>query len=274
MRRALALASFCVFALAPAAYARSGAVFIHGKGGANLASESVARAYWGEDMLRASTKNWAVPLLVAHYDGTQYMWVAANQVADQIYVWMIANQIDDIVVETHSFGGTVLRWIFSKLTWYSRYQPIIDRVRWVNAIAGPHKGSEAADLAGTLSGSWLTGWLVDLVGQNNNSTSNCRTDWMAYYNQYYLKGTAGRPPLPKTLYNIAGTGLWNDFAHAEDYGLATLSGIAGLPGEDDGLVAQYSAQGAGVVWFTTAANHHHNRRNDYRKIGDSLATDF
>jgi hypothetical protein len=47
-----------------------------------------------------------------------------------------------------------------------------------------------------------------------------------------------------------------------------------MPGEDDGMVSQYSAQAVGVVWFTTLANHHHNRRNDYRKIGDSLATDF
>ena len=53
-----------------------------------------------------------------------------------------------------------------------------------------------------------------------------------------------------------------------------VSSVAGMPGEDDGMVSQYSAQGVGVVWFTTAVNHHHNRRNDYRKIGDSLATDF
>ena len=260
--------------LAEPAQARSGMVLIHGKGGANLADPAVARAYWGEDMIRASTRGYTVPHLIAHYDGTQYMWVAAGQVAGQIHDWMLANGIDDIVINTHSFGGTVFRWILSNPTWDARYQPIIDRVRWVNAIAAPHRGSEAADLAGTLSGSWLTGWLVDLVGQNTSSTSNCRTDWMAYYNQYYLKGTAGRPPMPRTVYTIAGTGLWNDFGHAEDYGLATLSGVAGMPGEDDGMVSQYSAQGVGIVWFTTAANHHHNRRNDYRRIGDSLASDF
>ena len=254
--------------------ARTGVVFVHGKGGSDLASESVARAYWGDDMIRATTKGYAIPHLVAHYDGTQYMWVAAGQVAGQITTWMNANAIDDIVVETHSFGGVVMRWLLSNPTYDARYPAIISRVRWVNSIAPPNKGSEAADLAGTLSGSWLTGWLVSLVGQDNDSTRNCRTDWMAYYNQYYLKGTSGRPALPRTVYNIAGTGLWNDFAHAEDYGLATLSGIAGMPGEDDGMVSQYSAQGAGVVWFTTAANHHHNRRNDYRKIGDALATDF
>lgn len=254
--------------------ARTGVVFVHGKGGSDLASESVARAYWGDAMIKATTKNYAIPHLIAHYDGTQYMWVAAGQVAGQITTWMNANGIDDIVIETHSFGGVVMRWLLSNPTYDSRYPAIISRVRWVNSIAPPNKGSEAADLAGTLSGSWLTGWLVSLVGQDNDSTRNCRTDWMAYYNQYYLKGTSGRPALPKTVYNIAGTGLWNDFAHSEDYGLATLSGIAGMPGEDDGMVSQYSAQGAGVVWFTTAANHHHNRRNDYRKIGDALATDF
>lgn len=254
--------------------ARTGVVFVHGKGGSDLASESVARAYWGDAMIKATTRNYAIPHLIAHYDGTQYMWVAAGQVAGQITAWMNANAIDDIVVETHSFGGVVLRWLLSNPDYDSRYPAIISRVRWVNSIAPPNKGSEAADLAGTLSGSWLTGWLVSLVGQDNDSTRNCRTDWMAYYNQYYLKGTSGRPALPRTVYNIAGTGLWNDFAHSEDYGLATLSGIAGMPGEDDGMVSQYSAQGAGVVWFTTAANHHHNRRNDYRKIGDALATDF
>jgi len=256
------------------AEAKTGVVFIHGKGGAELANTSVARAYWTEDMIRATTKGNTIPSLICHYDGTQIMWVAAGQVAGQISTWMYANAIDDIVVETHSFGGVVIRWLMSNPSYDSRYPAIISRIRWVNSIAPPNKGSEAANLAGTLSGSWLTGWLVDLVGQNNASTGNCRTDQMAYYNQYYLKGTSGRPALPKTVYNIAGTGLWNDLSHAEDYGLATLSGVAGMPGEDDGMVSQYSAQGVGTIWFTTTANHHHNRRNDYKKIGDSLATDF
>lgn len=266
----LAVALFATTTLS----AKTGVVFIHGKGGSNLAQYSVARAYWGEDMIRATTKGYVVPHLIVAYDGTQYMWVAGGQVAGQIYNWMTANAIDDIVVETHSFGGVVIRWILSNPTYDWRYQPIINRIRWVNSIAAPNKGSEAANLAGTLSGSWLTGWLVDLVGQNTDSTKNCTTSSMTYYNTYYLKGTSGRPALPKTIWNIAGTGLWNDFIHSEDTGLATLSGIAGMPGEDDGMVSQYSAQAVGPVWFTTLANHHHNRRNDYRKIGDSLATDF
>jgi len=202
------------------------------------------------------------------------MWIGGDQVAAQIYDWMNANNIDDIVVNTHSFGGTIIRWIMSNPTWNTRYPAITARIRWVNTLAAPHKGSEAANLAGTLGGSWLTGWLVNLVGSNTDAHKNCRTDWMAYYNQYWLYGTAGRPALPRSLYTVAGTGLWNDFAHSEDYGLATLSGVAGMPGEDDGMVSQYSAQGVGSVWFTTDANHHHNRRNDYRKLGDNLGSDF
>jgi pimeloyl-ACP methyl ester carboxylesterase len=273
LRRSLIAVIFGLL-VAAAAAAKTGVVFIHGKGGSDLANQSVARAYWTDAMISATTKNNAIPSLICHYDGTQYMWVAGGQVAGQIYTWMTANAIDDIVIETHSFGGVVIRWILSNPTYDSRYQPIINRIRWVNSIAPPNKGSEAANLAGTLSGSWLTGWMIDLVGQSNDSTRNCTTTSMAYYNSYYLKGTSGRPALPKTVYNIAGTGLWNDFAHSEDYGLATLSGIAGLPGEDDGMVAQYSAQSVGVVWFTTLANHHHNRRNDFRPIGTTLSSDF
>lgn len=273
MKRSIIL-GIVLLTAAFSAQAKTGVVFIHGKGGTDLANPSVARAYWGEDMIRATTKGFTIPHLICAYNGTQYMWVAGDTVANQIYNWMMANAIDDIVIETHSFGGVVIRWILSNPTYNTRYQPVINRIRWVNSIAPPNKGSEAANLAGTLSGSWLTGWMVDLVGQNNDSTRNCSTSSMSYYNQYYLKGTAGRPALPKTIYNIAGTGLWNDFVHPEDYGLATLSGIAGMPGEDDGMVSQYSAQGVGVVWFTTLANHHHNRRNDYRQIGNSLATDF
>lgn len=157
-------------------------------------------------MIRATTKGYAVPYLVCHYDGTQYMWVAAGQVAGQITTWMNANAVDEIQVVTHSFGGVVLRWILSNPTYDSRYPEIIARIQRVNALAPPNRGSEAANLAGTLSGSWLTGWLVSLVGQNNDSTKNCTTSSMSYYNQYYLKGSAGRPALPKPYYNVAGTG--------------------------------------------------------------------
>src|SRR5688572_33395147 len=77
--------TFLLCGLGAAAEARTGVVFVHGKGGADLANEAVARAYWTEPMIRATTKGYAIPHLVCHYDGTQYMWVAAGQVAGQIH---------------------------------------------------------------------------------------------------------------------------------------------------------------------------------------------
>jgi len=246
---------------------------VHGKGDETLANATVAWNYWTTDMLRASTNNWAVPYVVCHYDGRNYMWVCADTVAGQLYDFIVQNNINDLVINTHSFGGVVIRWIFSNPSWDWRYPTIINATRWVNTIAGPHRGSEAADLAGTLSGSWLTSWLVSLLNQNHDSTMNCQTSWMDYYNSTWLYGTSGRPGLPKSFWTISGYGLWNDWC-SEDIGLATLSGISGLPGEDDGMVAEYSAESIGSLWFRTKANHHHNRRNDYRAIGDSLGTDF
>jgi hypothetical protein len=278
MGRSVAIAAVVVLCLAALpAGAATGVAFVHGKGGADLASASVALSYWTTDMIRTATKGYAIPHVVAHYDGTQAMWVAGDVVAGQLHAFITSQGIDDLVINTHSFGGVVTRWIFSNPDRNASYRAVVDATRWVNTIAAPQGGSEAANLAGTLSGSWLTGWLVSLVGQNNDSTRNCRTADMAYYNRYWLGGTAGRPALPKTFYWISGWGLWNDYwtrFHAEDIGLATLSGIAGLPGEDDGMVAEWSAQLVGTPWFRTEANHHHNRRNDYKKIGASLATDF
>lgn len=278
MMQKLSLVFLLFFAVMTAnAYSATGVAFVHGKGGTDLANYSTAYAYWGADMLKASTNSYKVPYLVCHYDGTVYMWTAASTVADQLVSFINTNKITDLVINTHSFGGTVVRWIFSNSASDSRFKKIVSVTRHVNTIAGPHKGSEAADLAGTLSGSWLTGWLVTLVGSNNNSTTHCQTDTMAYYNKYWLYGTTGRPALPKTFYTIAGWGLWNDYwskFHSEDIGLATLSGLSGLPDEDDGMVAEYSARAVGTLWFRTEANHHHNRRNDYKKIGDALGTDF
>ncbi len=259
-------------------WAKTGVALVHGKGGADLQNVSTALAYWTSPMIAAVTKNSSVPYTVCHYDGTQYMWVAGDQVASQIASFVNTQGITDLVIDTHSFGGVVVRWIFSNPNRNADYQTVVNATRWVNTIAAPQDGSEAADLAGTLSGSWLTGWLVDLVGENTDSTYNCRTDWMAYYNQYWLFGTAGRPALPKSFYCIAGVdnglAIFNDWAHAEDYGLAALAAVSGFPGANDGMVAQYSAEAVGTLWFETDANHHHNRRNDFRPIGTYLSYDF
>src|SRR5688500_12990010 len=129
MRRVLLMVPVAVL-LSPALLVQQGVGFIHRKGGSSLAQASVARAYWGEDMIRATTKGFTIPYLICAYDGTQYMWVAGGTVAGQIYNWMNANAITDIVVETHSFGGVVIRWILSNPTYTAHYQPVINRIRW------------------------------------------------------------------------------------------------------------------------------------------------
>ena len=276
-KRSLVLSVALALLLPFVARAATGVAFVHGKGGAELADANVAWNYWTTDMIRTSTKGYAIPYVVCHYDGTKAMWEAGDVVVDQIYAFITSRGINDLVIDTHSFGGVVTRWIVSNPDRTPKYRAVVNAIRWVNTIAAPQGGSEAADLAGTLSGSWLTGWIVDLVGQSNDSTRNCRTADMAYYNRYWLNGTAGRPALAKRFYWISGWGLRNDYFtrfHSEDIGLATLSGVAGLPGEDDGMVAEWSAQLVGTPWFRTEANHHHNRRNDYKPIGASLATDF
>src|SRR5262245_51969360 len=106
-------------------YAATGIAFVHGKGGADLANPSVARAYCGDDMLPATTRGFTIPYIVCAYDGTQAMWNAAGQVAGQIQSWAVANGIDDLVIETHSFGGVVVRWIFSNPDYDARYLDII-----------------------------------------------------------------------------------------------------------------------------------------------------
>lgn len=255
------------------AWAVTGIALVHGKGSADLSNAQTAIAYWTNDMIRACSANNAYPYLVAHYDGTQWMWQAADQVASQLYDFINQKKIDDLVVVTHSFGGIVMRWICSNPDYNPRYPTIIKKLRWVNTIAAPAKGSEAADMAGELSGSWLTSWLVDLVGQKNGATINCTTSKMAEFNNTSLFGTPGRPALPKPFHWVSGYGLWNDFC-LEDNGLAILSGIVGMPGEDDGCVSEYSSQAVGSKWFRTEANHHHSRRNDYRKIGDAVGKDL
>jgi hypothetical protein len=78
MKRPVLILLAVLLLSAAAAQAKTGVVFIHGKGGTDLANPTVARAYWGEDMIRATTKGFTIPYLVCSYDGTQYMWVAGG----------------------------------------------------------------------------------------------------------------------------------------------------------------------------------------------------
>jgi pimeloyl-ACP methyl ester carboxylesterase len=252
-------------------HAETGIVFIHGKGSSDLQHRGTAFAYWGGDMVHTVAPVGQRRALVCHYDGTKSMRLAADDVAGQITTWLQDNKsVDKLIVVTHSFGGVIVRRILSHR---ARYGAIIDRITRVYSIAPPNRGSEAADLARTLSSKWYSEWIADLAGQDNPATKDCTTDMMNDYNQSVLLGTNSRRPLPTTLslFNIAGIDVRNDGTHEEDKGLSWLVKFVEFGDRSDGMVAAYSAQAVGQPLPATDANHHHNRRNDYRKIGDRLA---
>jgi pimeloyl-ACP methyl ester carboxylesterase len=270
--RMLAISLVLLF-VTPVLHAETGIVFIHGKGSPELRNQGTAFAYWGTDMVRTIAPVGQTRALVCHYDGTKSMRLAADDVAHQITTWLQRadnRDIDKLIVVTHSFGGVIVRRILSHR---ARYGAIIDRITRVYSIAPPNRGSEAADLARTLSSKWYSEWIADLAGQDNPATKDCTTDMMKHYNQSVLLGTNSRRPLPKPLLNIAGIDVRNDGTHEEDRGLSWLVKFVEFGDRSDGMVAAYSAQAVGQPLRPTDANHHHNRRNDYRKIGDRLATE-
>lgn len=257
-------------------FAKTGVVFVHGKGPAHLREPVQAWDYWGMELLGNATKQFTAPFLVAHYDGRLFMSDAAQVVCKQIRDFMQHNKVDRIIINTHSFGGVVVRYILSNTTENADYQAIASAAAMVNTIAAPQTGSESADLSDTFENCGLTHWLVEWLDVNNASTHNTRTADMAYYNEHFLLGTEGRPSLPVQFYNVAGTGVWNDFfytLHPEDAGLALISALTHFAFSNDGVVSVKSAQAVGTRWFETTANHHHSRRDDYVNIGKLLATD-
>ncbi len=260
------------------ATAQTTLVFVHGKsdGVSTDSRTKVINNYWTPDMIRAATRNYTVPYEVVFYDGRKHYWDCAVDVAAQINQF-ITNGRRNLVFVTHSMGGVVMRFILCNADpsdpYYNyrgaNFNRIQTHTRHVLSYAPPNAGSEAADLAGTLSGSWMTAWLVSLLDNNSPSTQALTTAHFRTANANWMRDSLRS----KAIFTVAGTGLWNDFC-LECVGLATLSGLAGLPGEDDGMVAEYSAhytKAPGGRWYNTVANHHYNRRNSYRRLGEDIA---
>jgi hypothetical protein len=236
-----------------AAAGNTGLVFVHGTGH----QTDAATNYWTWDMINSVRQG--LPnqnlYLVINCDFDQYMWTsgAAGCLADQMYPFIVNNNITDLVVETHSNGGNVLRWVMSNPTWDSRYPKIISAIRWANAIAPSSNGTPLADAV--MSGNvfeaavgWLLGYQTDAVRQQQQS-------WMASYNASWLYGTPGRPALPKGFYNVVGTDVDSSPFDSDSYcGGYTLNlGLeitqAWLDSCSDGFINCTSASGAGIHWF-------------------------
>ena len=244
-------------------------VFVHGKGDKKDTVANVTNTYWTTDMIRASTRNYAAKSLVVSYDGTQYYWDTAVDVAAQINTYLNSFPNERLVFVTHSYGGLQMRFILCNSSTSSPYYNyrganfarINTATSHVITLATPHGGSAVADLGSTLSNSAFTSWIVSLVDNNSNSAKVLTTSHLQHAGQNWLRDNQRT----KAFYTVAGTNTLNHIYHLNDVGLGTLSLLAPFDGSNDGLVGVSSAHSTGAPggdWFNTTANHDHNRHND------------
>lgn len=253
----------------------TGVAFVHGKGAPHLSQLSFAWGYWSVPTIKTLTLNFKVPFCLAHYDGTLPIQKAANVVTNQLLECAKRKNIDDFVIETHSYGGVVMRWVFSNPE-EKNFSQLIKITRWINTLAAPQLGSEAADMASALNKIPILRELMCWTGENNPATRELKTANMAYLNAHFMWGTPGRPKTAKIFYSIAGTGVLNDWynLHLEDYLLKIVDLVVPFRRSHDGVVTVRSAEGAGIQWFRTTANHFHIKRGDYDpEILKSLTAD-
>lgn len=270
MRSILALFLLC---LAASAQANKGVAFVHGTGQQTNALDD----YWTRPMVDSVRQGLPNPanFVVINCDFSQYMWDqrAAGCLAGALHGFITSRNITDLVVITHSNGGNVMRWILSNPTWDSRYPLIIQRTRWVNALAPSSAGTPLADavMNGTVFEATL-GWIL---GYQNDAVRMQQVAWMAHYNQNWLLGTAGRPALPKGFWAVVGTNVrsavWtsNSFCGGYHYQVGLTVTQAWLNSCSDGFLNCSSQEAAGRVWFRDTQrtsngfvlSHHQSRRN-------------
>ncbi|PZQ16602.1 MAG: hypothetical protein DI564_08245 [Rhodanobacter denitrificans] len=273
MFRSVSALLLCVCLLSPGlVHAVTGVAFVHGTG----RQTNALNDYWTADFVdsvRQGLPNTA-NYLVVNCDFEQYMWDsrAAGCLATQLHGFITSRGITDLVVITHSNGGNVMRWILSNPTYDSRYPTIIQRTRWVNALAPSSAGTPLADavIAGNMFENAL-GWLL---GYQNDAVRMQQVSWMAYYNQNNLAGTSGRPALPKGFWNVVGSDVSSGVFSGNAYcgGYAQSVGLEftqnWLAGCSDGFLNCTSQNAAGRLWFYDyqrsssgyVLNHNQSRR--------------
>ena len=196
MKIATALCAALVVTALPAA-AATGVAFVHGTGN----NDDALNEYWTWEFIDSVRQGLPDPenYVVINCQFENFMWKrdAAGCLADQLVNFIRSKGIDDLVINTHSYGGTVMRWILSNPTFDRRYQRIIDRTRWVNGIAASSLGTPLADavMEGTVFEE-IVGWLL---GYQNDGVRQQQVAWAAYYNANYLFGTEGRPRASRRL---------------------------------------------------------------------------
>jgi hypothetical protein len=283
IRLGIAVTATCI--LPTTANAATGLAFVHGTG---KQTDALAK-YWTPEFVDKVAAGLDDPSLVAviNCDFSQYMWddLAAGCLASQLLEFIDGEGVDDIVVVTHSDGANVMRWILSNPSWDDRYPAIIDAVRWVDALAPSSLGTPLADavMHGTKFETSL-GWLL---GYGNDAVAQQQTASMAWYNDNYLLGTEGRPPLPVSMYATIGTDVDSSpFDHdswcggyALNVGLEITQNW--LDDCSDGFIECKSAAGAGKPWaydtdFTVGGEplSHAQSRRDCFGLAEMLAGDL
>jgi hypothetical protein len=246
-----------LMAALPAHAGNTGVAFVHGTGKQTNAGND----YWTWEFInsvKSGLPNQALTLVV-NCDFDQYMWAsaAAGCLASQLHPFIVNNNITDLVVETHSNGGNMLRWIMSNPTQDSRYPAIINAIRWVNALAPSSLGTPLADAS--ISGNVFESAVGWLLGYKSDAVRMQQLSWMANYNATVLYGTPGRPALPKRFYNVVGSDVDSSPFDSDSYcGGYTLNvGLeitqAWLNSCSDGFLNCSSQAGAGINWFYDTA---------------------
>lgn len=247
------LAGALLSATLPTQAGNTGLAFVHGTGH----QTDAANDYWTWDMINSVKQGLPNPALfiVINCDFDQYMWAAgaAGCLADQLHPFIVNNNITDLVVETHSNGGNVLRWVMSNPTQDARFPAITNAIRWVNALAPSSLGTPLANAA--ISGNVFESAVGWLLGYKSDAVRMQQTSWMANYNANWLYGTAGRPALPKRFYHVVGSDVDTSIFDSDSYcgGYSLNLGLeitqAWLASCSDGFLECSSQSGAGLRWF-------------------------
>jgi hypothetical protein len=211
---------FAFLFLFPAgSFAATGVAFVHGTG---LQTDALTD-YWTPAMVDTIVQGLPDPnnYQVVNCDFEQFAWKdeASGCLATQLTEFINLRNIDDLVVITHSNGANVMRWILSNPTWDARYPDIISNIRWVIALAPSSLGTPLADAV--IDGNAFEQILGWLLGYANDAVRMQQVGTMAFLNQNWFLGTAGRPSLPSVFINVVGSdvdsAIWDPDSYCGGY---------------------------------------------------------
>jgi len=279
----IGITAFGALLMASMAWAGTGVAWVHGT--SDYYGGNAMSGYWDYDIVQVGSAG--NPYVVINCDHEEYMWSsrAGGCMADQMKSFVQSNGVDDLVVQTHSNGGNVWRWVVSNPTWDADYTPATQNTRWANLIAASSAGTPLADavIAGNVFESAL-GWLL---GYDNDAVRQQQTSWMDYYNTEWLNGTSGRPSLAESAYTWVGTdvesAIWDPDSYCGGYdqtvGLEfTQEWLASC---SDGFIDCTSQKAAGYFWandyyFTEDGEPlaHNQSRRDCVDFEDALRDDI